>query len=1352
MKMSPKRKQSFCRGFRTGFFGVLACASLWGCSDSKITESSVHKIPTSSNPAPDPTSVRIAEAFKDVQTQAGVAITKRETARTQVVDLDPRVSGIEDRIQHLWPVFSPQTTNASIASGKPADEKSSPETNKTSVSASSENAAKTGQKVAESTASLEGTEGSRPWEFKALQNQIEHLLTAGENLLVRGNADSYDYAAAADWHIEHARELANRLALPKGFIPDNEFRLVSQEDAKLIRDKCETQLAHFKKAAATRPNGAFAKAAAALETKLALVHEAIEKGPVNLQADFDKSKPGHQPTPKLVEWIDQRVASRDTEIQNRREKLLAKALALDGSDEAVRLKIAQLGKTSIIPESNAFQRHGEWCLERARGFAPKIGSEKVADVAKELLLSRWNDPVKATRLEAALMTHWRELTELSAGSVKDLVFPEAFRASAPDWMVSQLSNGDLIEVNFLLNDALLHNRAIQEAGLDHVYEKGNTYDLKVIEAERDAVQREIKFRQANNGQSRMPAIDLAQLDEPTRDLLIRQASATIDEVLSTDPGMMESWSSNRRYLERVSFANAEAMEQMNKIALDGYRSQVKKYAADAEEYYKLRTKFTTRGLPADQAADFQSLIEKMRRSLVSTEERIREGLRATSETLIAPDQVADLWKQVDAASRKTEKQPQVAEAHSAQKLIVLLVSSEPDGGKPDGWPTPPIDPPPGSPVDPSPGSPKDPTPGKPGGAGGSGATADSSGKSIVVGRPDNENGPASSPLKGSGPKTPLGGLGGGGSAATAEVRRRPTTASPFGDAKLAREQIEFDQAKFGVMELLSGKKETKIAAVREPENPYLMIEDGPKGEVRKATKGERPELKGWLLKQDSKGNPDPKNGTLQPVKFEKIDKLKSIKFLPGGVAFGTVARVEGNWKKGGLIYVGSEQQLYLVRQSGERIKLPKVSPEVLKTCFLLARSKDPVAISIGYTGARANPLVSQVISKVLLHPELRDTQVGLDILEADRLPWMLGEDKLPNGGVNPFVAQMRPLVEQARDLMGEHLPIAQFLKKMGEVASLDEPSSEKGIPKFDDLIHQLLPAGKSRLDFILRAINESDEDAEARFQTFVTLENEQSLKDFRDFLRKDLEQLFRKGSITAEEKEQNLEKINHSDLASLMNEEGYKKYLEEQGLMRSFFDEMIKDRKIALRSLLLEVVANPDRVPWRYIQCAALSIMASPRENKTTLKQVSTEILHLMTTTHLSLLTDSEIHFKEVETEMVPETSLRIRYVYGQIKATDDGLERTDAVSHTKKAGKEATRLIPELEKSFEPLRKAREYATWIALMRWANDDSNLEWVDLADLATVEHRNTHTPDYLLRGSKKDVKDASLAFGLEATAE
>jgi hypothetical protein len=435
-----------------------------------------------------------------------------------------------------------------------------------------------------------------------------------------------------------------------------------------------------------------------------------------------------------------------------------------------------------------------------------------------------------------------------------------------------------------------------------------------------------------------------------------------------------------------------------------------------------------------------------------------------------------------------------------------------------------------------------------------------------------------------------------------------------------------------------------------------------------------------------------------------------------------------------------------IKPSGERVKLPPVDPAVLKTCYLYARSKDSVAISIGYDGERENPLDRNALSAVLIHPVLRDTQVGLDIINADRLPWSLRAEKLPNGLPNPVVNELRELVTKAGDPLPD-LPINPLLDRLRKVADVAETG------KAPDRIERLRKAALSlfdnstRLDRIMLAVAEADETEEARYQTFVRLDNQAILKRDREQEKKAIEAA---KDLTDERRTLLLKQIETMGLDEFYKPEELVKIRESQDKCRGLFKSMAKDRFEAIQSLLIWSIASNDReVPWRLVMAATLIPAASSQGSGLSLQELAPQVLLLMQHARLSLLTDESVQlkFKKSGDEMVFATRLKIRYIHGQVEAGENGLKRTDDVHESVLAGEKATGLIPQLETAFPPLKKTGEYASWIALMRWAIQKGNVGSLDLADLGSVAHTNQPTPDYLIQGSKSEVDKALGELGV-----
>ncbi len=556
--------------------------------------------------------------------------------------------------------------------------------------------------------------------------------------------------------------------------------------------------------------------------------------------------------------------------------------------------------------------------------------------------------------------------------------------------------------------------------------------------------------------------------------------------------------------------------------------------------------------------------------------------------------------------------------------------------------------------------------------------------------------------------------------------------SPFGDALIAQSRSRFTEE----LELTNRRlREATPPTTSAPEGtPYVIVESGDPSAILRATKKQRPELKGWI---GGAGRED--------IRFQDINDLKSMKFIPGGVALGQVAEVEGKWSDSGLVYDRSEGRLILIKPSGERVKFPLVSPEVLKTCFLYARSKDPVAISIGYTGERS-PLERDAASRVLIHPELRDTQVGLDIINADRLPWSLDDEKLPNGRPNPILGDMKDLIKKASD-PNAGMPTDELVERLKKLVDVDRKGSDPGrIETYRLSIIELLD-GDTRIDYLLKAIAQTSGSAEDRFAAYTRIEDEAFSRVIRADVLKKLKDELEKVEIG--KRFEVMRKVNEASLEELTTPEGLQKYREDQAKIKPFFQDLPADRIQALRSALIFLVAGSEKeTAWRFAMAATLAVAASPTVGDASVRELAPQVLQLMSQAHLSLITDAPIRVKQVGAEMVFEGGLVIRYVHGKLDASTTGLSRPEKPEETPEAGQEATRQIPALEKAYPALKATREYAQYIALLRWALQDGNVGWLDLADLGPVAYRTQPTPDYIVRGSGSRVQAAMREFGLE----
>jgi hypothetical protein len=91
--------------------------------------------------------------------------------------------------------------------------------------------------------------------------------------------------------------------------------------------------------------------------------------------------------------------------------------------------------------------------------------------------------------------------------------------------------------------------------------------------------------------------------------------------------------------------------------LEGFKSEVDRFAQDAAELRELRVKFTESGLPEADAERFRDATGAMEQSLKRREERLREGLRAAAEAMPGDPEVAEQWVRVDEAAKNAREQP-----------------------------------------------------------------------------------------------------------------------------------------------------------------------------------------------------------------------------------------------------------------------------------------------------------------------------------------------------------------------------------------------------------------------------------------------------------------------------------------------------------------------------------------------------------------------------------------------------------------------------------------------------------------------------------------------------------------------
>ena len=512
------------------------------------------------------------------------------------------------------------------------------------------------------------------------------------------------------------------------------------------------------------------------------------------------------------------------------------------------------------------------------------------------------------------------------------------------------------------------------------------------------------------------------------------------------------------------------------------------------------------------------------------------------------------------------------------------------------------------------------------------------------------------------------------------------TPRPFGDPELIRADLRIREA---IQQVAALKPSIPMADNR----PYVAIESASGAPPIRGSRGNRPALKTWAV--DGK-----------VVSYQDIASLKSIKALPGGVALGQKAAVTGDWRAYTLVYSSAERRLKLVGPDGA-LNFSRVAPERLKAAAVFAKSGGAVAVSIGLSPQQAD---RDRPSTVFLDPALRDTQVGRDLIEADRLPWSLEDRTLPSGAPTPAAVyeRMAAPLKAVRDTVMASFPVNAVLSDLAK----DRELLKNGTAS--QLLEQIsfLQPKATVLDLIIHAVLDAEETAASRRHKFDLLATTVFGIDASD------------ANPTTEDKQR------RTAVMQLIN-------------------ALPRPRTQAVASLMsLAVDRQGGLIKWNTLEPLALSFAAvdirRPRDLTLLARQIIYEAVDFR---QLSLMTDESVEVRRNGSDLDVSARLQIRYVHGSIIANDEGLSTSDRANDSPQAGQEATRAIPELEPVYLPLRAAREHAGWIAVMRWAFAPGNVAAVDLADLASVNHRNATTADYYCRGTVERQRRCAAAFGL-----
>jgi hypothetical protein len=601
--------------------------------------------------------------------------------------------------------------------------------------------------------------------------------------------------------------------------------------------------------------------------------------------------------------------------------------------------------------------------------------------------------------------------------------------------------------------------------------------------------------------------------------------------------------------------------------------------------------------------------------------------------------------------------------------------------------------------------------------------------------------------------------------------------SPYGDGFLRERREQFLTA-FAQLE------QYQKPSTRPPETrpPLIVLEDDPQRIPYQASRG-------GLDKPLAPGLRDFRPEGKVPT-FEEIDQLKKFNLLPGGVALGRMAVVEGNWADATLYFDAARERLVLSHPDGTYRWLPQTDPAVLKACYLFAHDgastrrthKDTVAVSINQ--------VRYTLRLVSLHRALRDTRVGLDAIDADRLPWSLSRGTLPDGKPNPFFEKMKEVLKPVEFRESERQLADRLASRLAPLADLDATTGKSDEVRSKQLLSLAagIPGGNSDLHAYLKGLGAGEPRGQSGYEEFIGLQRAAFAAVIRAAARQEADQLLKKDPLKRREATrmavatvQALDRLADADvfktavkglkeaidatpaegpaaearaeqlglwragallldkaeLQSMSGDPLVQGVLAAQAEVRKLFDLALPERIQFLSELAADAFKSnePERqVSWDEACQLTLVLTAVPASGGASLRAASADVLHALLGTQLSLITDQPAQWRaNGEHALRGEGVLRIRYVRRHADATDNGLRLFEDGNEYPEAGQTATELIPRLEEVYAPLRRLREEAAWIGFFRWALAPGHVRRLSLGGFASVEQRMEKTPDVLLRG-------------------
>ncbi|QGJ71792.1 Hypothetical protein PBC10988_35010 [Planctomycetales bacterium 10988] len=299
---------------------------------------------------------------------------------------------------------------------------------------------------------------------------LKELATHCAQLLSRGSVDSYTIQAAIDVDLENLREFARALELDAAIVPPNLFELLDSSQLKELESLQIKKLASVKQREAKFP-GLYRLAIENEGSILEQIQEARSKRPVDLTSTFAKAILQKQLTRQEVVGLRERTtdSARVAAIETRERQLLAKQLAIDGSDIAVRLRLRHITDEShpefeVLRQSTTRSAVRELVIASSPESPTTLKSrlaelatnpETVGVAVKEFVESRYSDPIKSAELRVMLESTFQATTGNS-------VTPQSSR-EFKRWMAAHLTSSEAYELDVRFLSPTIEALAVLQA-------------------------------------------------------------------------------------------------------------------------------------------------------------------------------------------------------------------------------------------------------------------------------------------------------------------------------------------------------------------------------------------------------------------------------------------------------------------------------------------------------------------------------------------------------------------------------------------------------------------------------------------------------------------------------------------------------------------------------------------------------------------------------------------------------------------------------------------------------------------------------------------------------------------------